>query len=265
MRRLHQWTFLIFVMVLALSAVHVLAQDSGLPDLGGQMVSVAVENAYPPFNLISEDGEAVGWDYDTVDEVCTRINCVPEFIQASWEGMIVAVGNGEFDIAADGITITDERAQIVDYSIGYAQIIQRLMVKLDENRFSNAEEFAAGDYMIGVQLATTNFVTAQALVGDDRIVGYSDFGSAVQALIGGDVDAVVIDDVAGQGYVGENADQVRLMSDAIKSDEELGFIFEPGSDLVEPFNAALRSMITDGTLSGINQAWDLGPFLGDLS
>ena len=168
-------------------------------------------------------------------------------------------------MAADGITITDERAEIVDYSIGYAQIIQRLMVRVGEDRFSTGSEFAEGDYMVGVQLATTNYVTAQELVGDDRIVGYSDFGSAVQALIAGDVDAVIIDDVAGQGYVGENAEDVGLLSSAIRSDEELGFIFAPDSGLVEPINAALRSMITDGSLDAINESWGLGPFTGDLN
>jgi ABC-type amino acid transport substrate-binding protein len=235
-----------------------------LPDLGGRTITVAVENAYPPFNLINDDGEAVGWDYDTVNEICARLNCVPEFVQASWEGMIVAVGNGEFDMAADGITITEDREEIVDFSIGYAQIIQRLLVRVGEDRFATVDEFVAGDYVVGVQLATTNFLTAQELVGEDRIVGYSDFPSAVQALIAGDVDAVIIDDVAGQGYAGENAEVLQLMSDIIKADEELGFVFAPESELVEPFNAALRSMITDGTMDTINAAWDLGPFTGDL-
>jgi polar amino acid transport system substrate-binding protein len=252
----------------AINATWALGPYSGaglLPDLGGQTITVAVENAYPPFNMMNDAGEAVGWDYDTVTEICARLNCTPEFVQASWEGLIVAVGNGEFDMAADGITITEERAEIVDYSIGYAQIIQRLMTRVGEDRFASAEEFAAGDFTIGVQLATTNYVTAQDLVGEDRIVGYADFGSAVQALIAGDVDAVIIDDVAGQGYVGENAEDVVLMEEAVKSDEELGFIFAKDSALVEPFNAALRSMITDGTLDEINAAWDLGPFTGDLN
>ena len=264
MQRLRQMMLILLVLLLALSAVivPVVAQDDMLPDLGGRTVTVAVENAYPPFNLIGDDGEAVGWDYDTVDEICARLNCVPEYIQTSWEGMIVAVGNGEFDMAADGITITEERAEIVDFSAGYAQIVQRLMVQLDETRFTTAAEFAAGDYTIGVQLATTNYVTAQDLVGDDRIVGYSDFGSAVQALIAGDVDAVIIDDVAGQGYVGENADAVTLLADAIKSNEELGFIFAPGSELADAFDAALQSMVADGTLNEINAAWDLGPYAG---
>lgn len=261
MRHIRFALFAILVFALALG---VASAQSELPDLGGRTVTVAVENAYPPFNYLDESGNAVGWDYDTVGEICVRLNCVPEYIETSWEGMIVAVSNGEFDMAADGITITEERAEIVDFSIGYAQIIQRLMVQVGEDRFTTVADFVAGDYTVGVQLATTNFLTAQELVGDARIVGFSDFGAAVQALIAGDVDAVIIDDVAGQGYVGENAEAVTLMADAVRSDEALGFIFPKGSDLVEPFNAAIRSMAVDGSLNAINAVWGFGPFTGSL-
>jgi polar amino acid transport system substrate-binding protein len=265
MKRMRQITMIFLVLLVTLPFVNMiaLAQDGGLPDLGGRTVTVAVENAYPPFNMLdASSGNAIGWDYDTINEICARLNCAPEFIETSWDGMIVAVGNGEFDMAADGITITEDRREIVDYSYGYAKIVQRLMVRLDEDRFSFVSEFADGDYVAGVQFGTTNYLTAQDLVGDERIVGFDQFGAAVQALTTGDVDAVVIDDVAGQGYVGENADEIRLLNDAIRSDEELGFIFVPGSDLVEPFNAALRSMVTDGSLNAINADWGLDPYSG---
>ncbi len=242
------------------SAAGAAAQDTVLPDLGGRAVTIAVENAYPPFNMLDANGVGVGWDYDSIREICVRLNCTPEFIPASWEGLIVAVSNGEFDVAADGITITAERAELVDFSMGYANIIQRLMVTVDEARFDNADAFIAGDYVLGVQLATTNYLTAVELVGESRIVGFSDFGSAVQALIGGDVDAVIIDDVAGQGYVGENAEQIKLLDDVLRADEQLGYIFPKGSDLVAPFNIALMSMIVDGTLNQINAVWGLGPY-----
>ena len=239
------------------------AEEAGLPDLDGQTVTVAVENAYPPFNYYDEDGNAVGWDYDAVNEICERLNCVPEYIETSWEGMIIAVSNGEFDMAADGITITEERAEIVDFSIGYAQIIQRLMVRVGEDRFATVEEFADGEFTLGVQTGTTNFLTGQELVGDDRLVTFDQFGAAVQALIAGDVDAVIIDDVAGQGYVGEEADEIQLLDEAISADEELGFIFPPESELTEAFNAAIISMIEDGTLDEINETWGFGPYSGD--
>src|SRR5262245_27922083 len=100
-------TFVFLVAALLLPVFGVVAQDE-LPDLGGRTITVAVENAYVPFNYLDEaSGELIGWDYDTLAEICTRLNCVPEFIETSWDGMILAVSNGEYDMAADGITITE--------------------------------------------------------------------------------------------------------------------------------------------------------------
>ena len=250
-----------FIMVAALlmlvTPYAAVLADGHLPDLGGRTVTVAVENAYPPFNVLNEEtGEGEGWDYDTLGEICARLNCVPEYIETSWEGLIVAVSNGEYDMAADGITITEERAQIVDYSEGYIDVIQRMMVRVGEDRFANAEDFVAGDFVIGVQVATTNYIAASELLGgdEDRIVGYGEFGLAVQALITGDIDSVVIDDVAGQGYTGLNADKIKLLPDDLIK-QQLGFIYPQGSELVDPFNQALASMREDGTLAAINAKW----------
>jgi polar amino acid transport system substrate-binding protein len=73
----------------------------------------------------------------------------------------------------------------------------------------------------------------------------------VQALIAGDIDAVIIDEVAGQGYMGENADALKLVGPSMSSDQ-LGFIYPKGSDLVAPVNQALAAMKADGSLAEIN-------------
>ena len=232
----------------------------GAPDLNGCVLRIAVENAYQPFNFIDpETGEAVGYDYDIFTEVCERINCQPEFVETSWDAMIAAMG-GEggfdtYDVGADGITITEERAQHVDFSIPYITSSQVLLTRIDEDRFTTPEEFAADPgLVIGTQLGTTNYDAAVELVGEDRIVAYDQFGTAVQALINGDVDAVMIDNVAGIGYVGVNADKLKITGDAVQS-EELGFIFGKGSPLVEPINWALQDMQADGTLDELFQKW----------
>ena len=70
-------------------------QASALPDLGGKAITVAVENAYPPFNSIDEtSGKGVGWDYDAVNEICKRLNCKPEFKEAAWDGIFQGIGGG---------------------------------------------------------------------------------------------------------------------------------------------------------------------------
>jgi polar amino acid transport system substrate-binding protein len=232
------------------------AETGGLPDLGGREVTIAVENQYLPFNYIDpETGEPAGWDYDTWDTICEMLNCVPVYVEAGWEGMIQAVADGQYDAAADGITITDERAEIVDFSDGYINIEQRLLVRADEDRFSSVEEVQNDDSMvIGTQVGTTNFETARELFGEDRIQAFETFPFAVQALLSGDVDAVVIDEVAGQGYVGENAEELKLVGESMSSDS-LGFIFPQGSDLVEPVNMVLAEMKASGQLEELAQQY----------
>lgn len=252
-------TFMFLMAALLLPVFGVIAQEE-LPDLGGRTITVAVENAYKPFNFLDEaTGELIGWDYDALAEICTRLNCVTEFVETSWDGMILAVSNGEFDMAADGITITEERKEQVDYSDPYVSLEQVILARIDEERFNNAEELTAAEELtVGVQPGTTNYFVAVDLVGEERLITYDTFPIAVQALIAGDVDAVVMDDVAGQGYTGVNGDQVKIVGEPLTSEEFLGFIFPKGSDLVEPINAALASMDADGTLNEINLKWFAG-------
>jgi polar amino acid transport system substrate-binding protein len=230
--------------------------SGALPDLGGREVTIAVENAYPPFNYINpQTGEGEGWDYDAWDEICRLLNCTPVYQETSWEGMIQAVANGQYDAAADGITITEERAQEVDFSDGYISVDQRLLVRAGEDRFANMDEFVANEALrLGTQTATTNYQTAIELLPETRIQAYESFPFAVESLLNGDVDAVIMDETAGQGYVGTSADQLELIGDPIKSDE-LGFIFPKGSDLVEPVNAALAEMRASGKLDELAQQY----------
>lgn len=233
--------------------------DTALVDLNCQEVTVAVENAYLPFNYIMvSTGEAGGWDYEAFNEICTRLHCTPQFVETAWDGLIQSVSAGQIDVGADGITITDERKQTADFSTGYVQIQQRLLVRKGETRFSSIEEFAANaDLLLGTQVNTTNYETATKYLPEERIKAFDQFPFAIQALLAGDVDAVIIDEVVGLGYQGENADKLELTGASISSDE-LGFVFQKGSDLVDPVNKALEAMKADGTLDTLNQKF-FGP------
>ncbi len=235
-------------------------ETDGLPDLQGCTLRIAVENAYQPFNYIDPDSkEAVGYDYDVFAEICARINCELAFIETSWDAMVAIMGGQgaaeTFDVAADGITITPERAEHVDFSIPYIASQQMLLVRADESRFTEPEEFVAqADLKMGTQIGTTNYDAAAELIGEDRIIAFDQFGPAIQALIAGDVDAVMIDNVSGLGYVGANPDAVKLTGAPVKS-EELGFMFGKGSPLKAPIDATLEAMKADGKMDELYQKW----------
>ena len=94
----------------------------------------------------------------------------------------------------------------------------------------------------------------EKLVGKDRIVSYDQFGLIIEALKNGDIDASVMDDVAGMGYVGANKDKVILLSEKIVG-EDLGFVFPKGSTLREPINKVLADMKKDGAWDKIVAKW----------
>ena len=254
----------LLVMVLAMVSVS-MAQDKEateepieLPDLGGRVITVAVENVYPPFNFLDENDEGMGWDYDVMAEICERLNCVAELVETSWDAMIVSVSLGELDMAANGITITEERKELVAFSDGYITLTQVFLVRTDDDRFTTVEEFIADEtLLIGVNPATTNYETAVALLGDEdspRLLTL-DQDVAVQALLAGDLDAVIVDGFVGERYTTLYPDDLKLLDEELTAPEELGFIFPLDSDLVEPINRALASMRQDETLDELNLYW----------
>jgi polar amino acid transport system substrate-binding protein len=243
---------LLAVLTLPLGA----AGPARLPDLSGRVVVVAVEDDYPPFNYVaSGTGKAVGWDYDVMQELGRRLNFRPKFREIAWDSMIQGIATGQFDVAANGITETPERARVVDFSRPYAQVRQRLMVRTEERRFDSLDGFArAAGTRIGAQKGNTNYTRAEAVVGPQRVVAYDGFGDLVQALLSGDIDAVVIDDVGGQGYIGANRGRIKLLEGALDA-QDLAMVFPKGSPLRASVDAGLESMRADGTLARISDTW----------
>ncbi len=239
----------------------VIGADSELPDLQGRTVVAVTGNDYTPLNFIDpKTGEAVGWEYDAINEICRRLNCKVDWKVSSWDTMIAAVHNGQFDVGMDGITITDERKEQVDFSIPYMVSQQFMLVRADEDRFSTAEEFNPQEkLLIGSQAGTTNFYVAvyNVLDGNEsnpRIKLFETFGAAVQALLGDDVDMVLMDAASSRGYIGASAGKLKTIGGPLGT-EDFGFIFTPGSDLVEPFNAAIGALEEEGFLAKLNTKW----------
>lgn len=227
-----------------------------LPDLAGRKITVAVENGYPPFNNIDEaSGQGDGWDYDAVKEICRRLNCAPEFHQAAWEGIFDKMAAGEYDVLADGITYTEERDQIVDFSIPYITVSQVLLVRMEDTRGLPAM-IADQKAVIGAQIESTNEIAARETFPGHELLLYEQVSEAVMALLDGRLDALVMDNITAAGYIRENQDKLKVSAE-IKTDEKLAFVFPPGSDLKPSFDAALQAMLADGTLDMLNKKWKL--------
>ena len=232
--------------------VEITTGENGLPDLDGCEFTFAVENAYLPFNYVdSADGEAKGWDYDVFNYLAEEMNFTPVYVAAAWDGMIQAVADGQYMIAGDGISITDERDKIVDFSDSYIVLQQRILVASGNSDITTAADIQNGDFKVATQKGTTNYELAVSLFGADKVDAYDQFDFAIAAVISGDADASIVDEVAGLGYMGANKNKVKLVGEGLQTDP-LGFAFPEGSPLVDVINQGLALMKENGKLQEIN-------------
>ncbi|WP_407060035.1 transporter substrate-binding domain-containing protein [Devosia epidermidihirudinis] len=232
-----------------------------LPDLAGRTIVAVTENAYVPLNFVDpKTGESVGFEYDLFNEIAKRLNAKVDWQLSSWDVMIQAVRDGQFEVGMDGITINEDRADLIEFSDSYLTSQQLMLVRADETRFTDAASFAPDDkLLVGAQAGTTNFYVAvyDVLDGDEanpRIKLFDTFGASVQALQSGDVDTVLMDQTSANGYIGANPGAFKVVGEPLGS-EDFGFILTPGSDLVEPINAALAQIKADGTIDALQQKW----------
>ena len=227
-------------------------------DLGGREIRIAVDNAYPPFSYLDADGTPIGFDYDAWNEVCRRLNCEPVFVEAAWEGLFEAMQAGEYDATINGITLTLARSLKIDYSDPYVEYGQVIMVRADDDRFPNEEALVASDATVATQLGTTNEIASVKMVGEDRTVSFDEYDMPVMALLAGDVDTVIIDEVAAVGFMGANPGEMKVAF-PVTSGEFLAFVFPPLSDLTTPVTWAQQEMFADGTMDELCEQWLLRP------
>ena len=150
-----------------------------------------------------ETNEPAGWDYDAINDICERLNCVPVYQTFAWEPMIQAVADGQFDVAADGITINDERAEVVDFSEPYFLSGSLLMVPGDSS--IKGVEDLAGKTVAVIQGSVQDTIVEELAPEAER-VKFGKVSEAVLALKTGRADAYVHDDIVILTLSKENPD-----------------------------------------------------------
>jgi polar amino acid transport system substrate-binding protein len=247
----------------ALAGLAMLASTAAfaeVPDLAGREIVVVTENAYPPLQFLDGSGAAIGWEYDAMAEIAKRLNATVTYQNTSWDAMIPAVSEGQYDMGMTGITIKEERKEQVDFSEPYMRSEMLMIVRGDEERFTDAASFAADpELLVSAQPGTSPFYAAvyNILDGNEenaRIIKFETFGAGLEALKAGDVDLTLSDSTAANGYVGASDGGLKIIGEPLAS-EDFGFIFPKGSDLAAPINAAIADMKADGTLDALNQKW----------
>ena len=125
-------------------------------DLGGKVLKVGSDTTYPPMETVDPaSGQIVGFDVDLMNAICGKINCKAEFVTTAWDGIFAALQQGQFDLVASGVSITDERKQTMDFSDPYIIVSQAVMLRVADEGMT-IDDFKTKGLKLAAQTATTN-------------------------------------------------------------------------------------------------------------
>lgn len=218
---------------------------------GAKVLKVGNDPAFPPFELTTDKGEIVGFDIDLIKAVGTAAGYDVQIMPVAWDGIIPGLVAGNYDVIVSAMTITEERKQSVNFSDPYFEASQ-VIITLKKNKVLNTIEELTGK-KISVQIGTTgDFVATDEVKGG--IVKRFDLAPlAVQELINGAVDAMVVDDPVAKAYVKQFP---QLQYGAKVTEEYYGFaISKKNTQLLADLNAALKKIKDNGTYDQLFVKW----------
>ncbi|MCS4502842.1 Glutamine-binding periplasmic protein [wastewater metagenome] len=211
--------------------------------------------SFVPFEMQDRDtGKMVGFDMDILAEVAKRAGFDYELETMDFQGIIPALQTGNKDIAIAGITITEEREQVVDFSDPYYDSGLRLLVNADDDSIKTVDDLAGKS--VGTKTGSTSHNYLRKKLGDKAdIEPYPGSADMYQALLGGAVDAVFYD-APNVGYFAQTKGEGRVKTvGPLYEGQQYGLALVDGSKWVGPVNKALASMHEDGTYDRIYEKW----------
>ena len=233
----------LFAIVLTLALTLSLA-SAALAD----KVVAATNCAFPPYEFY-EDGEAAGIDVDIVKAVCEKLGYELELVDTEFGSIIAGVVTGKYDLGFGAITITEERSKSVHFTTSYSTGIQSIIVT-EDSAITGVDDLKAAGIKIGVQQDTTGDIYATGDFGEDHVVRFNKGADAVQALLTGKVNAVIIDNSPAETFVAQNTG-LKILPTAY-AEEAYGFaISYDKEDFFNAFNGALEELLADGTVQAI--------------
>ena len=209
-------------------------------------LTMATNAAFPPYEMTTDAGEFEGIDVDTAKAIAEKLGLELQIDDMDFDAALLSVQQGKADIVMAGVTVTDERKAVMDFSDSYATGIQSIIVPNDSD-IASPDDLAGKT--IGTQRGTTGYIYCSDDFGDENVVAYDDGLTAVQALNNGQVDAVVIDNAPAKEFVAANPGLKVLDTSYAEEDYAIGMA--KGSALEDAVNKALEELKADGTLQSI--------------
>lgn len=227
------------------------AADDGLTTVNAGKLTMSTNASFPPYEMVADDGSFEGIDVEIAAAVAEKLGLELQVDDMGFDAALQAAQQGKSDIVMAGVTVTDERLEVMAFSNSYANGVQVVIVK----EGSEVTLDNMGDYMIGTQQGTTGYIYCSDTpenggFGEDHVIAYEDGAAAVQALVNGQVDCVVIDNAPAQEYVKANPGLVILDTEFANENYAIGMA-KSNTELLEAINKALAELDADGTLKNI--------------
>ncbi|BCB09850.1 amino acid ABC transporter substrate-binding protein [Vreelandella venusta] len=218
-------------------------------------VNVATDPSFVPFEMMDpETGEMIGFDMDIINAIAERAGFEVNLTTMEFAGIIPAVQTGSQEIALAGITITEERTEVVDFSDPYYDSGLQIIVRADNEEVSSIEDLAG--LTVATKIGSTSYDFLQQELGEDAdITPYPGTADMYMALLGRNVDAVLYD-APNVAYFSQTRGEGRTkVVGPLYEGQQYGIVFHKGSEWVEPTNEALAAMREDGTYDEIYTKW----------
>ena len=222
------------------------ASTAGLTTVEAGKLTMATNATFPPYEMTTDAGTIEGIDVDTAKAIAEKLGLELQVDDMEFDAALLSVQQGMADIVMAGVTVTDERKAVMDFSDSYATGIQSIIVPNDSD-IASPDDLSGKK--IGTQRGTTGYIYCSDDFGEDSVVAYDNGLTAVQALNNGQVDAVVIDNAPAKEYVAANPGLKVLDTSYAEEDYAIGMA--KGSPLEDAINNALKELKEDGTLQSI--------------
>ena len=203
--------------------------------------------AFPPYEMTTDSGEFEGIDIETAQAIADKLGLELQIDDMDFDAALLAVQQGKSDMVMAGVTVTDERQNVMDFTDSYATGIQSIIVKEDSD-IASVDDLAGKK--IGTQRGTTGYLYCSDDFGDENVVAYDDGLTAVQMLNNGQVDCVVIDNAPAKEFIAANPGLKLLDTAYVEESYAIG-VGKGNTELKDAINTALEELKTDGTLQAI--------------
>ncbi len=218
--------------------------------------------AFPPYEMVADEGAGFytcdGIEYSGIDvEIAwylaqaTGLELVIDDME--FPSALIAVQENKSDMMLAGLTYNEERDEVMDFSTSYANGVQVVIVT-EDSEIETIDDLANAE-MIGTQSGTTGYMYCSDTpenggYGEDHVTAYENGATAVQALLNGQIDAVVIDNGPAQEYVAANPG-LKILDTEFTNEDYCLAVDQDNTDLLDALNTVLEAMIDNGLVDEI--------------